>query len=783
MNPPLIKPDNNAALEFLRLFEPEGPWILTAIRPDPKVIQTRTFWPGDDSALRGWLNDHNGTSNLYFHVNRPSRDLNKKAERKDIKEIRWLHVDIDPRAGEDIDTERSRIFSLLTDRLPASFPAPTVIIFSGGGYQALWRLAEPIPINGELAAAEDAKRYNQQLEILFGGDNCHNIDRILRLPGTINIPDERKRKKGRQPMLAKLVHYEPASYSIAAFTPAPPPHADQTTALGRPGQFSDSISISGNIARLAGVEDLNQWNVSDRVKVIVVQGHDPDHPKEGDNSRSAWVFDAACHLVRDGVPDDVIFAILTDPEFSISESILEKGCNAERYAIRQIERAKDEVIDPWLRRLNEQHFVIENEGGKCRVAEWVPANGDGREQLSFQSFEDFRNRYMNSLVHVGVDKQGQAVRSPAGRWWLSHPNRRQFRGMVFRPGRGNVINGFLNLWRGFGVEGSPGDWSRMKAHILETLADGIEPCAEYIMRWAAWAVQNPDQPAEVALVFKGGQGTGKGTFARAMTALFGQHGLQVTAAAQFAGRFNAHLRDVCLLFADEAVRPDDRASRGILKALLTEKNLPVEGKGRDIVQAPNYTKVIMASNEEWVVPVEIGDRRFAVFEVSERHKQDEEYFRALNVELEGGGLAAMLHELLTTSLGDWHPRRGIPQTKARDEQKAASLTGFAAVFLDLLRVGEIPALRFVGDGKPFVATSTLAEFARRHLRRDDVTFNQVSELLRTLGFEKARERPRGFILPPLCDARAAWDKKMLPVRWDETRDWAPIPNAGVDSPF
>ena len=72
-----------------------------------------------------------------------------------------------------------------------------MVVFSGGGYQAFWKLETPISINGDLGRAEDAKRYNQQLELLFGGDNCHNVDRIMRLPGTVNVPDERKRTKGR----------------------------------------------------------------------------------------------------------------------------------------------------------------------------------------------------------------------------------------------------------------------------------------------------------------------------------------------------------------------------------------------------------------------------------------------------------------------------------------------------------------------------------------------------------------------------------------------------------
>jgi hypothetical protein len=41
----------------------------------------------------------------------------------------------------------------------------------------------------------------------------------------------------------------------------------------------------------------------------------------------------------------------------------------EKYALRQIERAKEEAVDPWLRKLNEQFAVIRNWSGKTRVVE------------------------------------------------------------------------------------------------------------------------------------------------------------------------------------------------------------------------------------------------------------------------------------------------------------------------------------------------------------------------------------------------------------------------------
>ncbi len=127
------QPNNGAAIDFLRRWAPEGPWVLTAIRADSKAITTATFRPEGEVSLSKWLNTYNGTRNIYFHVNSTMTDLSKKAGREDIKSVDWFHVDIDPRAGEDLAAERARALGLLTTNLPAGVPAPTVIVFSGGG--------------------------------------------------------------------------------------------------------------------------------------------------------------------------------------------------------------------------------------------------------------------------------------------------------------------------------------------------------------------------------------------------------------------------------------------------------------------------------------------------------------------------------------------------------------------------------------------------------------------------------------------------------------------------
>ncbi|WP_156441665.1 primase-helicase family protein [Sphingomonas sp. CCH16-B10] len=738
--------DASAAAEFVsRNFGPPSVMAFRAGRClNPSLPTT--------DAARAFIAAHHG-DDLYFAIAERRDAVVGKPAKADCIGARWAWVDLDPPKGLTDPAALEGWRAEQIEALAASdLPRPPVVINSGRGLWALWRLTRRVD-------PDEAEAINRALAATLGADHCHNIDRVARVPFTRNS------KTGA---LATVLRDEPD-----AIAPEVLPHASPSVAGGA-GAPEPPPTIG---ARLASLDELDRWAVPDRVRVILNHGRDPDNPKDGDDSRSAWLFDAVCQLVRCEVPDSTIMAILTDPDLGISASVLDKRGGAERYAARQIERARDHVADPLLAEMNERHFVVENDSGKCRVVEWVPAD-NGREQLSSQSFEDFRNRYMNRQVEVGTSAQGAPITKPLGGWWLAHARRRQFRGLVFRPGGDPVIDGRLNLWRGFGVDPALGDWSLMRAHIRDVLAAGDPVCDDYILRWAAWAVQHPDQPAEVALVFRGGMGTGKGTFARAMRQIFGQHGLHVNSPTQVSGRFNAHLRDVCLLFADEAIQPGDRAARGVLKAMLTEPTLPIEGKGRDVIEAPNYTKVVMASNEGWVVPVDDDDRRFAVFDVSKARQRDEAYFAALHAELDGGGLAAMLHDLLAMDLEGWHPRRAIPDTTARQEQRAATLDGFDAFFLDLLREGTIPAHSWPGVDQPRVSTAALRELAAERNRRTDISLNQVSDLLGRLGFRKdRRSRPSGFVLPTLPEARAAWDRVRSPVAWDDADRWVAMGDA------
>lgn len=783
-----VTPDNQAALEFLQKVYPDGPWVLTAIRTDRKAIDTKTFRPSTKDDMLSWLKAYNGERNIYWSTNPPIHDITKKAEREDIKEVAYLHVDIDPRAGEDLEAERIRCLALFREKLPPSVPPPTVVLFSGGGYQAFWKLETPIPVNGDLPLAEDAKRWNQQLELLFGGDNCHNIDRIMRLPGTINVPDAKKIKKGRTPTLAKLVSYDATLvYPLSKFTAAPVVQLKDGAGFSG-GTAAPKMQISGNIPRLDDINELDKWGVPDRVKVICVQGKHPDEPKVGDNSRSMWIFDAVCQMLRNDVPDEVIFSILMDPEFGISESVIEKGSSAERYAIRQIERAKEHVVEPMLRELNEKYAVIGNIGGKCRVVEEVMDPTLKRSRLTRISFDDFANFWRNRHVAQGTDAKGMPQMVKVGKWWLDHPMRRQFNAIVFAPGQ--ELPNVYNLWKGFAVEARPGDCSLFLDHIKRNVCGNSDETYGYVLNWMARAIQQPDSPGEVALVLRGGKGVGKSFFAKQFGAVFGRHFLHISNPSHLVGNFNAHLRDVVLLFADEAFFAGDRRHESILKTLITEETIQIEAKGVDVESSQNFVHLIMASNADHVVPVSGDERRFLVLDVSAEKQQQSEYFKAILEQMEKGGRSALLHMLMNTDISAFDHRK-VPQTDALQSQKDLSLGNEEDWWYHKLLDGAV----FDDDKKwpADVRKEALFDDYNSYTKRWNVTRrgNQTSLqrfLLRYCpkmekvqrqatyyemdgqGFQReVRKRAYFWTLPTLQAARDRWDEVHGKTAWTETR--------------
>ncbi len=728
-----------------------------------------------DSPATAWVNKRQRKANLYFTVNTLLQaPTSGKASKADVDEVIALQIDIDVPAGEEQEVGVAAILnSVRSYRLP-----PSVIILSGGGVQAFWILKDRIKIGGDEAKAAAAECYGRGLEDEFRAlvgklgkvDSCHNIDRVMRLPGTWNMPDATKIAKGRKPAQAKLLEFADVTYPLSAFTPAKA-KADKQTSQ-QPPPSGNYEPIDENDPRLAKLN--NKW------KRIGIEGIYDDY--NGDRSAAVMAFTTAC--VGAEVPDDAIASCLA--HWEIGAHIREhKGRTLAGNIKRTIQRAKDFAAGPEMVEMNRKHCVSALNGKFVIVNEEIDSV-DGEVKVTFSTINDFKNLYGNRKKTIKINGDDKNI--PLSKWWLEHSQRRQYKQVVFAPGK--EVPDAYNLWRGFAVTPDPINSETrcdlFLQHVKENICQNNKDLYDYVIQWMANGVQNPGQPGGAALVLRGEMGTGKSIFAHQYGKLFGPHYVPVYNPEHVTGKFNAHTAKSVVLFGDEAFFAGNPQHEQILKAMVTEPYRIIEYKGFDAVRFDSCLHIILACNGDWSVPVSHGDRRYCCIEVGSTRQRDHNYFAAIDSQMKDGGRAALLGFLLNVDLTDFHPEN-FPRTDEHDRQRARSRHGIDALIEEICQDGKVPC----ADVEPDVAiTGGDRGFDffinnRADLRRTGAQ-NVKAALNKDWGCKPwrettgARRRRRGIQFPPLAEFREMFVKKRGPTKWDcDLDEWEPTARAGL----
>lgn len=791
-------PRYDEAIEFLDRWEPGGPWLVVAIDPHKKGIAAATFGKPTIAELRAWLEDQGTTRkrNLYWAVNTCKR-MTKKPTKADVIGLTALHVDIDPvdpspalieTRGEALAAhyaaERARILGKLRN-LPSDIPAPSCIIDSGNGYQAFWKVKNRRAFDADVMAEVEGK--NKHLEIALGGDACWNADRIMRLPGSLNRPDPKKAKKGRVVALASVVEFNDSRHDDTGFARA---STDAAPSSGSNG-VTDKIDTA-NIVRVQDLDAELPSTVPPVVKRIIACGLDEMNtdPERAGWSRSEWQWWATCEMARQGVKPEVVYSILLDPDWKISESVLDKGSGAERYAQRQVDRAFAEALDPELAELNVRH-TIALLGGVVRVLttslEQVPATGIVAPKTTPTTPSGMELYYANRTKLVPVPGKPEETKVvPLWQWWTRHPLSARAEGVVFAPER-EVEPGVFNLWHGFAVPPVEGDCQPFLDFVRRRMANRRDDVYEYILNWLALTVQRPWEPVGTALVlYSRMTGTGKNAFVDlSLGLILGHSFLYVTAEKHLFGQFSGHLATTIALHLGEAATADSVEAEGLMKALVTDRTRMSERKGIDGVSVANCLHVLMSSNQDWILRVAPEDRRYCVVDVCEERMSKEEY-DSLRKHMLSGGAAALHAFLAARDISKFDVVRDRPDSVAGRNQKAHSVTGLDAAWFECLQSGELPdVLGCVGreDGSVWMPSSSFLDHLNRtrrprtpygpNLLRNLLTGPQENCKGAGMGFEKERKEaarqkgPQGYVIPPLAEARKRWDERRFPYTWDD----------------
>lgn len=347
----------------------------------------------------------------------------------------------------------------------------------------------------------------------------------------------------------------------------------------------------------------------------------------------------------------------------------------------QVKKAHD--LPDWVVELNTKFFIA-LEGARAVIFTEQLNPLTGLTDLLRMRAGDFCLLQDNKRV-LGFDPKGNPAYIGRGTAWLDAPQRREYAGTVFKP-FGDVPAGFFNLWRGFSCEKRAGVPWRTLSFIWNVICRRRKTEFRYVISWLARLVQRPDQPAMTAIVLTGEKGVGKGFFANLAGSLVRQHFAPVSSYEQLTNRFNGYLRNVVLMFLDEALYAGDKKHVGFLYSLITEPLLMFEHKGFDAVPDFNRLHLIIASNADWVVPASLDERRFCVLGVSSEHRLDRPYFKALEDALAEGERAKLLSFLLALDISEWNPL-DVPKNEELAEQKIESLPPHVSFLLSRLRDG------------------------------------------------------------------------------------------------
>jgi len=334
------------------------------------------------------------------------------------------------------------------------------------------------------------------------------------------------------------------------------------------------------------------------------------------------------------------------------------------------EKTPQEII---VDNMNVNHAVIQS-GSSVGIMKWnkVKRYRSGKQytlpELNILQKAQFNLLYYNQYLLMGEKNVTY------DEIWLRDSARNHYEGLVFdptddkRPEIGEAWNIWVDWYTGKSgyrrwideekynkykdVKEAHADCKWYLEHIRENICGGVakdlqKKAYTWVLYWMADAIVNPTRrDSAVCLALRGSQGCGKGQYVDKFSEFFGTHYLHITNSDELTQEFNWQMKDNLLIFADEATFAADRKQAERIKGLITEDTREVRKLYQDKITLPNFTRVIMASNNDWLLQSDDDDRRFFVLDVGDGWKQNHEKFGNMNAEWNSGGREAFLYFLI-----------------------------------------------------------------------------------------------------------------------------------------
>jgi hypothetical protein len=333
------------------------------------------------------------------------------------------------------------------------------------------------------------------------------------------------------------------------------------------------------------------------------------------------------------------------------------------------------IYDQLKERFEENHFKVMNPPQFVRQH----TSNDKTKTIQFISGGDLNTMYAN-LYSLNEE--------PFISRWIHDETIRCYEALGFYPNPSKCPKDKFNLFNGFAIENiepssNPVSIDRIITQ-MKCLVGNNNEYYEYLIRYIAHMFQFPDIKARIALIFNGGQGTGKDTFWDFIGSLMGKELYYSTGRAEddVFGRFNINMSRRILVKLEETNRDVLKKNKERLKTNITQTEGVYEDKGVRSMTMNSVERYVLTTNEDTPTFLEDGERRMCLFTPSSDHCGDTEYFDALCADYDNPEIKrAFFDYLMKIDLTNWNILKR-PITDTYKETKLSSAPPLARFFGD-----------------------------------------------------------------------------------------------------
>lgn len=718
----------------------KGQIHLVAINPNSRAPGNAIGYIAPNfSAAETWATKVNTEREwgVYWTINEvPPNHPGATPDKAEITAVRFAHVDIDPPKVGEWDKEAA-LLDLITRG------EPSAVIDSGNGWQGLWRVEPGI-------SNDDIENINRGIAEAFGADNCHNVNRIFRFPGTINYPGAKKVSLGRVPVPASLMYEDDVVRSADwlrarfPFTPAPPSETADIELGEWKVETVESLSLSAEIAELVTTtgpdRSSHAMSICARMARSVTYTNEqifglmmnPDYPWSGTIHEQADPERQAMRKVRDAAalrPDmDALFppvaavGVLPEPPrvTKMREDGLEQRNGKMMFVDEQLEHFKgctyieelDAVLCPdWV--VRKQPQFNKHYGGHRFI---FSPDGVSGSQLTKSAWEAFT--------------ENAAFRAPTVQRTCFRPEHEP-RAII----RGSGVR-MINTWRGLSSVSKEGDASPFINHVRKLLPVGDD--AEMLLSYMAYCVQNPGKKVQWWPVIQGCPGNGKSMLLNIIRYCLGEEHYHEPDTAKMVRNgidFNAWVVGCLFVGMEEVYASNRREFLEGFKRYVTNYSLTIRPMYGAEYTGDNRANGMVLTNHRDGVPIDDVERRYAPMFTAQQSRADMirdgmggNYFPDLWAWLRADGFAIVNHFLKTHAFNtEWVLSAVAPVTSSTREAVSASLGRAEQEVVESIEQGE-PG--FAGGWVSSIMLDRLLDAKRVVVPR-----NKRKEMMEKLGYE------------------------------------------------